>query len=139
MEREEREVPVASPRTLMDQLAGQNISKKSREIYTKSSASFISWLVTAKPELVNSEFIVVAGGMTVKHIQLALEAAIHERMPVPPIFFDRLTTRDFIDWLDTLRTRLNRIPGFSTYSSHRAALHNLFRDYKKVMFDSAFV
>jgi hypothetical protein len=134
MEWEEQGEPPA-PRTLMDELAGQNISKKSRQIYTKSSASFISWLVTAKPDLVNAEFMAAAGGTTVKLIQQALEAALHERTPAPPIMFDQLTTRDFIEWLDTLRTRSNRIPGFSTYSSHRASLHNLFRDYKKVMYD----
>jgi hypothetical protein len=48
----------------------------------------------------------------------------------PPIKFNELKAEDFMLWVVSLKKKDGSKPGRSAYSTHRAALFNLFRDYK---------
>ncbi|KAJ0396165.1 hypothetical protein ATCC90586_012238 [Pythium insidiosum] len=52
---------------------------------------------------------------------------------VPPLSFGELRADDFVAWLVTLQKGNGKSPGLSTFNNHRAALFNLFREYRVSM------
>jgi hypothetical protein len=120
-------------------IRANTVSPKSRDTYRRSSSRFLLWCYEKKRTLLTQQFIntfeehipprkrVIAIASTQKWIKIYLEGSTSE---TPPIKFQALKAEDFMMWIVTLKKRDGSKPGNSAYSTHRAALFNLFRDHK---------
>ena len=62
-----------------------------------------------------------------------VKAFIEDKDNGPPMDFENFTARVFVTWLVSLRKSNGKRPGYSCYTSHRAGLFNLYRDYDVAM------
>jgi integrase len=115
------------------EIRSQAIAVRSRRIYQRSSAQFLAWLCRNKAELLSNSFCQIIGD-----VHSATPNDIHKKVleaadKTPPIIFSELTAKIFFEWMLSLCKADGSTLGHSTYSSHRAALFNLFRDYGEQM------
>eukprot|EP00644_Phytophthora_capsici_P000270 jgi/Phyca11/99952/e_gw1.4.1039.1 len=106
------------------------ISSNSRASYLNSTVRFLQWVLKNKRELINENFantiVLDAKGIAKKEsIKVALSSAPNN----PPIAFDRITARDFMTWIVSMKCTDGSYHSFSTYAGHRSAFYNLFQDY----------
>eukprot|EP00644_Phytophthora_capsici_P006758 jgi/Phyca11/103918/e_gw1.8.446.1 len=107
------------------------ISAKSRSSYLRSTTRFLQWMLKPKRDLVLDDFadsitFNASGEATKDSIKLALSSAPDN----PPIDFSRITARDFMTWIVSLKKPNGAYNSFATYASHRSAFYNLFQDFR---------
>jgi len=110
------------------------ISAKSRASYLGSTVRFLEWMFKNKASLIRADFsravVLNASGVPDK---VSLRSALSTAPDNPPIDFDRITERDFMTWIVSLKKPNGYYHSFSTYAGHRFAFYNLFQDYLRVM------
>lgn len=111
----------------VDFLRLNTVSPSTRKVYIASSAKFIFWLAHNKSHLCTQELLQISSNLS--EIKVFLLNAPNN----PPIHFSLLTAKDFLTWIVSLRKCNGEKPGYGAFNSHRAALSNLFRDYKVKM------
>ena len=99
----------------------------------RSNVKFIAYLNLNHAEVVVDGFALNDQGEF--DIAIVRTKLSDPRQDDPPLLFHRLTVQIFFEWLLTLRKRDVSRPKITAYNSHRAALFNLFRDYRVVMSD----
>ena len=115
----------------MRRIDENRIAPKSKAIYKSAIIAFIVWIFEKRPALLTREFL---NGM--QHNTNIKEYAAYflERAPLNtelhPIKFEELQAEDFKRFLLSITKRDGKKPGFSSYSTHRSALFDLFRMYK---------
>jgi hypothetical protein len=110
------------------------ISANSQSSYLSSTTRFLQWMLKHKRDLVLDGFadsitFNASGEATKDSIKLALSSAPDN----PPIDFSRITARDFMTWIVSLKKPNGAYNSFATYASHRSAFYNLFQDFHCVM------
>eukprot|EP00644_Phytophthora_capsici_P007419 jgi/Phyca11/111881/e_gw1.21.330.1 len=119
--------------TLEDEVTiarASTISSNSRASYLSSTVRFLQWMLKNKRGLVNESFAsaVVLGvnGLATKE---SVKSALSTAPTNPPIDFERITARDFMTWIVSMKNSDDTYHSFSTYAGHRSAFYNLFQDY----------
>ena len=122
--------------TQLREIRDARISKKSRRHYQSSSCKFITWLYReGKHEFLSEHLLTVLNAAEALGSD-ALRQAIFEVLESktnPPLVFEKLTSDIFLTWIFGLRTFKGQKPGTSALASHRAALFNLFADFRITM------
>jgi len=120
--------------TTMEELENEvsnTVATISKNIYRNSSTRMLVWILENKPYLLTEEFI----GLTSKKLSpfavkktvksLLDGAPLHE-----PLKWHLFMAPEFMTCIASLKKPEGEKPGYLTYNTHRAALFNLFRDYK---------
>jgi hypothetical protein len=91
---------------------------------------YIKWVFINKKHILSVEFYNATKEMrelTTKFIKNWLDSAPRN----PPLQFDNMVANHIIAWFIAVSKAYGPKPGYQTYNTHRSALYNLFRDYKK--------
>ena len=119
--------------SIIDSIRAQNVSDSSKEVYYSSSTRFLKWMIENRPDLTNLGFVTAVtdedGQISTDLIKKYL-ASTQELED--PIKFNEISVRDFLSWIVSLRVN-GRSPSSSSYSGHRSAFYNLFRQFRKTM------
>src|SRR5689334_3053885 len=108
-------------------MRANTISPSSRQAYRAATTQFLIWLLDNNPAVLNPHFI--------DAMQVDSNAtAVHEYLDLapdhPPIIFESFNINHFMQYIVSLRKADGSRLSYSTYNTHRAALFNIFRDYK---------
>jgi hypothetical protein len=110
------------------------ISTNSRASYLGSTVRFLQWMLQNKRTLVKDSFanslLYDDHGEAEKN---SIKSALSSAPTNPPIKLDRITARDFLTWVFSMKKKNGDFHSFSTYAGHRSAFFNLFQDYHRVM------
>jgi hypothetical protein len=91
------------------------------------------WLLENKPYLLTEEFISLTSNHLPSQLKITVQSLL-DRAPLhEPLKWHLFTAPEFMTWVVSLKKPDGQKPGYSTYNTHRAALFNLFRDYKQIM------
>jgi hypothetical protein len=130
-----------NPAPTLDQLEDEviairrnTVASRSRAIYAYSIVRFLKWLFTNKPSLLTTSFIENVS-LDSKGIPTdeSVKSILSQQPNNPPVHFDQVTAKDFLIWLVSLRKHDGSSLGQASYSSHRSAFFNLYRDYGVTM------
>ena len=75
-------------------IRANTVSARSRRIYINSSVKFVTWLLANKKQLLNDEFVYLAGEAPNKKV--FIKSVIVNAPNGPPIFFDLLSAKVFM-------------------------------------------
>ncbi|GLE05416.1 hypothetical protein PINS_up014429 [Pythium insidiosum] len=117
------------------EIRANTVSRKSRQAYEATWTRFLSWLIDMKPERMPQVFKDAVAGQECSSLRKSVRSCLDADVDrvCPPILFNALQADDFIQWLLSIRKGDGGECGYSTYNCHRAALFNLYREYKFVM------
>lgn len=110
-------------------------------VYLNSSARFLGWCClnlqeVCTPELLqhvnNIAFETETRSLSISDAVRACKIFLRAREH-PPLLFDTITSDHFLLWIASIRKDDETKYNAGTYSSHRSAFFNLFRDYEAVM------
>ena len=102
------------------------ISANSRRLYQNSMVHFLLWARQNTNLL--TQYTLEALEQGEGNAVAVLRQILSDAPRNTPIHFDDLTAEIFLSWIVTLRKSNGALPGSTTYSGHRCALFNLFRD-----------
>ena len=114
-------------------LRANTISSASRKVYLSATTQFLLWLLYNNPTLLHANFVNrVQDDPTAETVHKYLQSAPEN----PPILFEDFEVNHFMQFIVSLRKPDGNKLSYSSYNTHRAALFNVFRDYKISMSES---
>lgn len=109
------------------------VSDSSRYLYNSSNIKFLLFLLENRPDLLTSEFLDSVKDVDGNDDLRKEILKILDSQDVPPVRFNLLTATDFLAWIVSLKKKDGKPLAFSTFNTHRAALFNLYRDFRVPM------
>lgn len=117
----------------VDAIRENVISAKFIEVYRSSNSKFLLWMLTAYPDLCTDEFKSYVERLEKPVSAKNIAEMLQHETSIKPILFNLLKARHFLRWIVTLRKKNGEKLGNPAYSSRRAGLFSLFRDFNEIM------
>ncbi|KAF1791130.1 hypothetical protein GQ600_4359 [Phytophthora cactorum] len=96
-----------------------SISSNPRASYLSSTTRFLEWMFTNKRSVIHDSFanaiVLDANGKATRN---SIKAALSSAPSNPPIHFDRITAREIMTWIVSMKNANGTYHSFSTYAGH---------------------
>ena len=118
----------------VEYVGAHTVAQKTRETYLSSMVRFIQWLYENKRTLLTRPFMQQIEIQNNKPTPISIKEALSMSTPFrPPLLFNRIDSNVVKQWIVSLETKEGKQLAFSTYTNHRSALFNLYRDFNCTM------
>jgi hypothetical protein len=134
---DENIIPLHALQEEVREVFNQQVKAKTRNAYARSQVKFLLWSFENTPNILAEDFRseLQTRSSSIKEQTAFVRNVIGPpaRLDCAPLKWDTFAAEDFGAWIQSLRKKNGQAPGFGSLSSHRAALFNLFRDFKICM------
>jgi len=113
----------------------KNLSVTSIRIYSCSLARLFTWLLKNRPQTITYEFKAVIqqcnGSELRSYVKNTIFSNSSDEEPTQnnnnlPVNFEKLTSKDFCDYIDTIKRPDGAYCAYSTYADHKSAFWHLY-------------